>query len=117
MGNLSQNQTAVLLECLRGGVSREYVSGLPRRLEWKDVIQLAERLGTVSSLYASLAKTGALAALPAESSESLIAAHISSAARSIRLRRDLERLAGAFSEAGIPVILLKGAALATSVYD
>lgn len=117
MGGLPRDRTAVLLHCLRGPVNPEFVSALPERLEWKDTIQLAERLGTVSSLYTNLAKTGALSALPADCRGYLTAAHISSAARSIRLRRDLERLTGALSSAAIPVILLKGAALATSVYD
>jgi hypothetical protein len=81
------------------------------------VIGLAERLGTISSLYTNLAKTGAHSALPGDSPGHLTSAHISSAARSIRLRRDLERLIDALSKAAIPVILLKGAALATSVYD
>lgn len=112
-----RNPTAVLLRCLGGAVPPEFVSALHRRLEWKEVIQLAERLGTVSSLYTNLAKTGAHTALPGDSAGHLTSAHISSAARSIRVRRDLELLAGALSNAAIPVILLKGAALATSVYE
>jgi len=78
---------------------------------------VAERNDTVSLLYVNLLKTGAHRALPCDCLRELIAAHISSAARSIRIRRELERIVRAFSAAAIPVVLLKGAALATTVYE
>ena len=115
--SLPRNETEVLLHCLNCAVTPEFVRALPESLDWRKVLHLAERLDTTTLLFTQLAKTGAHLALPFDCSRTLLTAHIGSTARSVRLQRDLTRLVASLAAAGIPVVLLKGAALATAVYD
>jgi hypothetical protein len=81
---------------------------------WDRVVELARRNGVAQVLPACWKARGTVP--PPAVSERVQAIRLVSAARNIRLFHELEIIFGAFKAAGIPVVPLKGAWLAESVY-
>jgi hypothetical protein len=85
---------------------------------WPAVVRAAERDGLAPLLYAAVAANSVrgLAAPPADVVAGLRQSSLHSAARSMRARAEMARLLDLFAAEGIPLILLKGIALAATVY-
>lgn len=84
-------------------------------LAWDLVVQQAKTEGVVPVLVRNLSHLGFLG-VPAVARTVLEDANQRNAARNTLLRRDLARLLELFRSAGVPVIPLKGVALAESLY-
>jgi hypothetical protein len=110
---------AVLLECLRLNDS-----GRDFRLEedlsskdWQMLVQRAQRHEVASFLYKRLKKLNAgQIAVPSEIIKQLRLIHFSYIARNLQLFHELGNVLSILKDAGIPVIVLKGACLAEVVY-
>src|SRR5580700_8246704 len=80
--------------------------------EWNQVVAsaLANQVGPL--LYSRLKELADDGRLPRERLQVLRAAYLATAERNLRLYRELAAVLTAFRQAGIPVIVLKGAHLA-----
>ena len=84
--------------------------------DWQLFAQIAEIEGVAPLLYFQL-KTGAIIdEWPSEVCQYLQASYYKSTAHNALLFQELERILAAFESAQIPVIVLKGAALAQTIY-
>jgi len=83
--------------------------------EWQEVARLAGMHGVAPLLYHRLKEH--LSSLPGEVAASLKDAYLDNISKNIRLYHELARILRVFQEANIPVIVLKGAALAETVYS
>ena len=96
---------------------------LRRPIHWEKVMQLAGDAGISPLVYHALNNAvdcspngGCRWAIPQPVMQKLHQAHQSNAIRNLMLYQELKKIIQAAGEKGIPVIVLKGAALATSVY-
>jgi len=88
----------------------------PQPLDWQGLVKQAHTLGLAPLLYKKLDSVPWLAAIPEEPLRVLRDAYFTSAARNIILQSELEAIADRLAQAGIRVMVLKGAALANSLY-
>ena len=88
---------------------------LNRPLRWPSLLERADREGVLPLLYRNLASLG-FPGTPAEVREELEAAYRDNAARNSLLAHELARLLTVLDSAEVPVIPLKGVALAESLY-
>jgi hypothetical protein len=88
---------------------------LPEPLPWASIVRLAQKNATTPLLYEA-ALSQALP-VPQEQMEVLRQAYYATAAMNARLLGELERVLEHLSVSGVPAIVLKGAALAETVYD
>ena len=126
MGNQDRDngyQTTVefLRLCLRGRwdpAAAEAAAGQSAagRVDWPAACRAAEREGVAPLLYQITRDWGPAAGLPQAAGEQLRRAYMGTARRNAILFGELERILPALAGAGAPVILLKGAALAQTVY-
>jgi len=88
------------------------------RTGWESVIQYARRAQLSPLLYHSLRAVppSTMAPPPRSALDALRADHLRSLCRNVRILHAVSELLAACNAKGIPVILLKGAALATRVY-
>ena len=84
--------------------------------DWQEVLRKTERWGVAPVAYANLRRESACGCVPASVAEQLRHAYRRDAIRSVTLQTALSAILLRFSEAGIPVIVLKGAALGALVY-
>ena len=82
--------------------------------DWEQVLELARRHGLSPFLYHALRPHRDR--LPAEADQALRALYYQAVARSLFRGRQLREVLDALGDAGVPVVLLKGAAVARSVY-
>lgn len=106
----------LLLSCLSAGrepsaVSRQPTSG------WSEVVKLAESHGLGPLLYRRLKESEAQAPVPTDSWERLRLLYFVNAERNTCLYLELRPVLQCLRDAGIPVIVLKGAYLAEAVYS
>ena len=87
----------------------------PAALEWERIVASAARHELSPVLY-SCTKRQQLIVSPA-AAESFRDAYLTSAARNLRLFKDLGQILGAAGDSGIGMVPLKGACLAETVYD
>ena len=87
----------------------------PQPLDWQGLVKQAHTLGLAPLLYKKLDSVPWLAAIPEEPLRVLRDAYFTSAARNIILQSELEAIADRLAQAGIRVMVLKGAALANSL--
>ncbi|RMG43682.1 MAG: hypothetical protein D6718_11575, partial [Acidobacteria bacterium] len=80
-------------------------------------IRLARRHRVSVRLARVLEGAGALATLPPEAARELRRDVLRAQSARVRLERALRAVAGALAEAGVPLLLLKGAAVAALAYD
>lgn len=84
--------------------------------DWAATVRLAQAERVAPLLYWSCQQAGWPAGIPAEARQELTRQYFATAARNTLLFDELERILAALAEAAIPVIVLKGAALATTLY-
>jgi hypothetical protein len=111
----SKDSAALLLHCLsdsRGLAVDSRVSAAA----CKEVARAAAAYDLAPLLYTRLKSSGTRAWFPADVWEQLRLAYFSSADRNLRLRELLRLVLGSLRNAGISVIVLKGAYLAEAVY-
>lgn len=82
--------------------------------DWARAARLAQQLGVITLLHDRTTSLGE--AVPPATREQLRTAWRHAAMRNTRIYHYLDRILAAFAEAGIPVVLLKGAYLAKAVY-
>jgi hypothetical protein len=86
----------------------------PTAVDWEAIIALAERLQLSPLLHRLLQQNSR--DLPATLRSRLANAHWATLGRNLRYEHRLEVMARAFAQAGIPLVILKGLALAETVY-
>jgi len=104
-----------LLRCLSDSRAPAIDSREPTTA-WKEVASLAAGHDLAPLLYTRLKNNDVRARVPVDVWEQLRLAYFSSANRNTRLYRGLRAVLVAFGNAGVPVIVLKGAFLAEAVY-
>jgi hypothetical protein len=78
------------------------------RQEWPKLLHEAERHGLASLLYRRIGSTGAQATVPAQDWGRLRTLYLKSLARNMRIFHEVENVLRLLTDAGIPVIALKG---------
>ena len=110
-------ETRLLLVCVRTTTAPQLIQRLVRRnLDWHDVIIRAEHYGITPLLHFYLSKLADKTSIPLyvmEQVQSLTRWHLF---RNMNFYRELREILSVFAEREIPVIVLKGAALASLVY-
>ena len=85
--------------------------------DWAELARLAEAEGVASLIYWAVSKGPAgILGIPADIRNWLSRRYYADAAQNALLFSELDKLLGAFSQAGVPVLILKGAALARAIY-
>jgi hypothetical protein len=83
-------------------------------IPWPDVVQLAQTQGVASVLHAALHQTDV--PVPEETQQALERAYYQVAADNTLNSKDLRPIVESLSAAGVPVLLVKGVALAETLY-
>lgn len=83
---------------------------------WTQLLSMADAEGVIALLYAALCAAGWPSGMSASARNKLTNAFYNTTARNLLLQRELGRVLQAFSNVGISVVVLKGAALAATVY-
>jgi hypothetical protein len=119
MTNLSVKEGRALLSCLAtNGTAQEIVSDITDpRLSWEKVFDVARQLGVGPLLYFRLGELGSRDKLPADIVRESKEQCFSSQARNMKVYAGLRKVLAAFACEGLPVIVLKGAALAELAYQ
>jgi hypothetical protein len=108
----------VLLDCLRPAAE-----GLASRLRaldperWRRLVRLATRQKVAPLLYQRIRTLGLQPDVPPASMSALTTAYLRSAGRNVQHDRVFARLCTSLQARGVPVVALKGAFLAHTVYD
>ncbi|NOG84541.1 MAG: nucleotidyltransferase family protein [Planctomycetes bacterium] len=109
-----------MLSCTRTEISedtRAKVKGLLKgSINWDEILASASWHGIGPLLYNSLKSFQKTDSIPVEFMGKVKAAYYDTVARNMCLYAELERILEAFDNGGIEVIILKGAALAQTVY-
>ncbi len=107
-----------MLTCLRADRRDETIRALSTLAEndWESLLGAARRHGLSPLFYDALRPAKAHLVLPVGIEERLKRAYLGSAARNMRLYRELSHVLRGLNDEDIPVILLKGAHLAEGVY-
>lgn len=108
-------EARLLLLCTGGGHDEAIRRLLSGPLEWSTVLQLAEREGAAPLLQDCLARLGA-GDVPTAAAERLRSKARVTRFKMLYLEQRVQESVSALDGAGIPSVLLKGAALAVSVY-
>jgi hypothetical protein len=85
-------------------------------LDWAAFWELARRQEVQPLVARALARSGLLGDLPAPASSDVEAARIETTARNLAARAELEAIAAALGARGVPVMPLKGVALALRIF-
>ncbi len=85
--------------------------------DWHRIQAMARRQRITAFLYFRLRQSPQMAAVPAEVLEALAAAYQERTMRNLFLFSELRELAQALHDVGIPLLVLKGMHLATTVYE
>jgi hypothetical protein len=100
-----------------GGVAAALASGHGvRGVRWEELVALAERHRLAPLLWRHLSSSPPPADVPREVLERLESAYLASTAGNLLRRARLHEVLGALGAAGVPAMLLKGAALVETVY-
>ncbi|MEZ4863079.1 MAG: nucleotidyltransferase family protein [Caldilineaceae bacterium] len=108
----------LLLACLQETPADDLYPQLAQSTsaEWDALLALARRQGVAPLLFARLKHRGWLAALPPACQAALEAAYYENCVRNLRLYQQLNAIITRLQQQGVAVLVLKGAALATTVY-
>ncbi|MCX6842065.1 MAG: nucleotidyltransferase family protein [candidate division WOR-3 bacterium] len=115
---MGKTTCGLLLDFLRTG-DREDVSGKPAQLDdasWSELILDADKHRVSSLLYWRLKDTEPAGNVMVDAMAGLRHAYYAEAARALLRRHGLSQLLSGLHEAGVPVIVLKGAFLSEVVY-
>ncbi|MDR3701284.1 MAG: nucleotidyltransferase family protein [Candidatus Sulfopaludibacter sp.] len=96
--------------------SAEFSNLIAEPLDWRLLLQMADRHRILALLYASLEREGCLNRVPPPVLESLCAAVRLRVARSMALNGELARILETFEKLGIPAMPCKGPAVAMAAY-
>lgn len=102
-----------------------FISGQTQTIDWdslssdqqKSLIALSRQEGLGPLLYWRLSNAGQLSSLPADIRDDLRAMYVRTWMQNRQMFTELEGIAAAFEQAGIPVVLLKGACFALTLYE
>lgn len=83
---------------------------------WEILIQQAQENGVAPLLYWNLSKSGKLAQIPAFAGNALRESYAASWMNNQQILQELEHISKVFHEEGIPIVLLKGACFALTIY-
>ncbi len=113
-----QNTRALVLMCLKRERKEDKIASLGKLTpeDWQAVADVAVRLGAGPLVFHTINPFIARLAVPADFHRKMRELYYNSAARNMRLYRQLAETLSAFNRENIAVILLKGAHLAESVY-
>ena len=119
MMNLSP-ENRLLVSCVQAGISQTAANKMKDTLKlpllWKEFLSSAFWHGVAPLVYRNLKDLQESLIVPPEVMEQLKEAYYATLARNMLLYAELERVLESFHEEGFEVILLKGAALAKTVY-
>ena len=120
--NFSVNSVdELLLKCSRAKIensARNQIQSLllDNRLDWNEVLRKAKEQWVAPSLYYNLQQWGLAKLIPPKIEQDFKKIYLTNAARNATIFYHLSRLLKHFQENHIPVVVLKGAALAAAVY-
>jgi len=107
----------LLLACCRAHSGpQRFERPIHRDVVWEQFLTRAERLGVAPLVHTTLTRCVERTRVPAEVRRRLDHVYYQQAARNARLSASLEEVLAALSRRAVPVIVLKGAALAEPVY-
>ena len=108
----------LLLSCLKAEGDPSHIHGLENLTpsDWNDVIQQSLRHNIAPILYQRLKRLDSAGYIPTDVLQILHEAYLRNAARNVRLYYNLSKVLKILKDAGIPVIVLKGAHLAEVAY-
>ena len=84
--------------------------------EWEQFISKAQEQGLAPLLYWVLSKSGNFSSIPESTRNSLRIKYAATWINNQAILKELETLAEAFKQAGIPMVVLKGACFAQTIY-
>ena len=111
----------LLLVCAKANLTVEDLRSIRQdlvcpNLDWDHVTRAACAHGIAPLIYHNLCRSDVVSLLPPAAAETLRSSYYSNAARNSLLYNELHKVLEAFREGRIEVIVLKGAALADTVY-
>jgi hypothetical protein len=111
----------LLLACARANLTADDLRRIAQDLvrpdvDWDHVVKVSYAQGIAPLIYHGLLRSGVTKSLPPAAEQSLRSSYYANAARNSLLYEELGRVLKTFTNASIDVILLKGAALAETVY-
>jgi hypothetical protein len=110
-------ENRLILACARTDPDVDHIRELMGYApDWQEILRKTERWGVSSLVYASLRQVGAASDMPRPVAESLRHVHHRDTILGVAKREVLRATLRHFSAASVPVIVLKGAALAALVY-
>jgi hypothetical protein len=110
-------ENRLILACARVEPNLPAIEDMVKRdPDWQEVVRNSERWGVAPVVYANLRREAVCGCVPASVAEQLRHAYRRDAIRSVTQHTALSAILLRFSESGIPVIVLKGAALGALVY-
>lgn len=114
-----KTQDELLFHCLGIGAEQIEPSGLEQLStdDWDAIIQLANRHGVSPLIYYHLKETGILKQIQDEVMRRLRNIYLFSAETNIRRCHEFSKMLRMSNKDGIPIIVLKGAALAEMIYQ
>lgn len=118
MKNFSTSETRVLLSCLASNRTSLQIASevADLRVSWDRLFDLAGQLGVGPLLYFRLGALGIRDVIPAEAIRQRKEECFSSQAWNMKVYAELRKVLVALSHEGLPVVVLKGAALAELAY-
>ena len=111
-------ESRLLLACARIAAEPRTIQELVRvDLDWRAILERAIPHGVAPLLYTNLKRVSGRAQIPTEVMAQLQRLYYGHATQNIHLYHKLREILVAFSREEIPVIVLKGAALAALIYE
>ena len=117
----TKNENRLLLYCARKSMSEIVMSRvkhlIAEPLQWKQIVDSALSENIAPLLYYNLKNFGEANLVPQETMDKLKKAYYANLARNMYLFSELRRILEAFNNREVDTMVLKGAALANTVYD
>lgn len=111
-------ESRLLLACARTVAEPKEIQELVRfDLDWREILERAVQYEVAPLIYSNLKKAADSNQVPTKTLEQFKGLYYRQAIQNMNLYHKLKEVLVAFSEEGIPVIVLKGAALAELVYQ
>jgi hypothetical protein len=105
-----------LLHCLKGDLCFIEEAGSFSLQSWDDLLELARQHAVLPLLSYQINALGLTTSVPPHIYQTLRQHYLFTSSKNILLYHELQKLLHVFNEQGIPVIILKGAYLAATVY-
>src|SRR5262245_51758202 len=111
-------ENSLILACVRPEPDVQHIRELvERRPEWQEIVRKSERWRVVPSVHLQLKQADRSERIPASVAQRLKHLYYRDTIRSVAKREQLRAALLRFAESNVPVIVLKGTALATLVYQ